>query len=278
MAVSFDGSDDYLVLSRMSDTEGQAGLTIGGWFYLAADRDHWCVCKGSDVAGNGDLLWCDDVCGAGAQGGGNTDTWVFNTGLASMPANRVNGTTGLRQLNTWQHVVGVMSGASRLLYFNGALNASHSSAPATTVYVNTNLYHVGAWQAVGSDRLGGMAADVFVYPAALSAAQIATIYALRRVPWSIVAGCECYLPLMGPTGAAVDTAHWGTKDLSGNGNSVSSIASAPVWADDPLPPQAWIDGWFGGAWAGAVGGAGRYPAAHRTHVWRNGPITYVGGT
>lgn len=24
--------------------------------------------------------------------------------------------------------------------------------------------------------------------------------------------------------------------------------------------------------------ATRYPAAHRTHVWRNGPITYVGGT
>lgn len=27
----------------------------------------------------------------------------------------------------------------------------------------------------------------------------------------------------------------------------------------------------------AVGGS-RYPAAHRTHVWRNGPITYIGGT
>jgi hypothetical protein len=25
-------------------------------------------------------------------------------------------------------------------------------------------------------------------------------------------------------------------------------------------------------------GATRFPAAHRTHVWRNGPITYVGGT
>lgn len=26
------------------------------------------------------------------------------------------------------------------------------------------------------------------------------------------------------------------------------------------------------------GGITRYPAAHRTHVWRNGPITYIGGT
>ncbi len=262
MAVTFDGTDDYLVLSRMADTEWQAGLTIGGWFYVTADRDHWCVCKGSTLSDNNVLLWCDDVCGGGVQGKGNTNTWAFNAGNTDSDSDRVNGTTNLRQLNAWQHVVGVMSGASRLLYFNGALNASHSSAEATTVPAHTDLYRVGAWQAVGRNCLGGMAADVFVYPAALSAAQIATIYALRRVPWSIVAGCECYLPLMGPTGAAVDTAHWGTRDLSGNGNSVASVNSAPVWADDPLPPQSWTEGLFGGARTVAVGG-GAVPMIYR---------------
>jgi hypothetical protein len=275
MAVLFDG-DDYLVTSRMTDTEGQAGLTVGGWFYVTADRDHWCVCKGLSKALNNVLLWCDDVGGPGTPVNPSaTNTWAFNMGNADTGTDRINGTAGLRQLNTWQHVVGVMSGRFRGLYFNGVLNASHSSASTTSTFTNVAAnYRIGDWQPLASNRLGGMAADVFVYPAALSSDQIAMIYALRRVPWSIVAGCECYLPLMGPTGAAVNTAHWGTKDLSGNGNHVASVKSAPVWADDPLPPQAWVDGWFGGAWAagGAVITPRRPPMVHRS-----GPRMILGG-
>lgn len=102
----------------------------------------------------------------------------------------------------------------------------------------------------------GQMAEFAYWTRELSAAEVWEIGSIqRRLPSHMMSGLGCYLPLMGPTGATVAGTEWGAKDLSGNGNSVASVNSAPVWADDPLPPQAWTEGLFGGALVAVGGGA-----------------------
>ena len=253
MAVSLDGTNDYLTLSRMQAIEGGGTLSIGGWFYHTADRDHWCVAKHDDTD-YAVLLYRDDVCATGYQGADNTDTWVFLCGQHTVAADRINGPTNAAVLNTWQHVVGVMSGAVRVLYVNGVQVAQHSAASSTTVPAQDYDFWLGAWEYVPDRRLAGVMGDVFITTEALSGAEVASIYKHQRLMYQHVGAAECYLPLMGPTGVAVATTHWGCKDLSGNGNSVSAEVGASVWADDPFPPQSWTDGPFGGAWVAAAAG------------------------
>lgn len=249
MAGLFDGGDDYLDLGVIDEPDGGAAITVGGWFYVTADRDHWLVCRGTNhMLPEIVLLFADDACTIGVQGLGNTDTFAFVVGPTGVAGNRVNGTSGLRTLNSWHFVVGVMNGTSRKLYHNGSLNASHNVGVQLTVGATLNHYRLGSWEKLGfTDVLGGMAADLFIVSGELTAPQIADIYALRRFPRFLMTGsAELYLPLAGPTGTVINTAHYGCKDQSVNDNNVSAVNSAPTWAADPLPPQKFVPWGFEG--------------------------------
>lgn len=75
---------------------------------------------------------------------------------------------------------------------------------------------------------------------------------------------------------------WATEELKGDISSAAIYTRAlsadeVAWlAAEPYCMFARPDRWLRVFDFGSV--ITRYPAAHRTHVWRNGPITYVGGT
>lgn len=283
MAVTFDGTDDYLVTTTLGNFGGamDGGFSLSVWY------------KSSSTAAQG-------ILGTANSGGGNTiilvriNQTVDAANTADFIRFYVRSENAVQVTNAhiaasthdgaWHHLVIVANfpaDGDVEFYVDGVQVAPvfwNTASPAAAANFNQPLY-VGAVNSFGTANslFNGQLADLFLTKDKWRAGVAPRIYAHRRVPLDLFTSNKVlYLPLMGPTGAAVDTAHWGTRDLSGNGNHVASVNSAPTWADDPLPPQAWVDGWFGGAWAAV--GATRYPAAHRTHVWRNGPITYVGGT
>ena len=107
----------------------------------------------------------------------------------------------------------------------------------------------------GADVWTGEYTDLWCVNRVVPATRMAEWAAAKmRLPRSEFQDMVWYLPLAGPTGAAPTTAHWGTRDLSGNGNHVTTVQNSPTYSDDPFAPQGWVDGPFGGAWTVAEAG------------------------
>lgn len=248
MAGKFDGTDDSIVVSG-----GNVGATnvVSGGCWVRADAGK--LSEGSDraIAGLWSLayswfLWYDT---------GN-DCWAVIVGndggvLAKADNNASTPTEGV-----WTHIGFAFERNDKLrLYVDGsevqgaaALDEA-AGDPLTTPMIGDDPHDFRPGWA-------GEVADLWIALAEYSPTDMAEIAAVGRLPRHYFdSTLKLYLPLVGPTGTAINTAHYGCKDQTSNDNNVSAVNSAPTWAADPLPPQSWRNCAFGGqqGYAAAAG-------------------------
>ncbi len=243
MAIALDGSN-YLA-GPVIGMGGWTDLSLGAWVYtdLSGADEHsvWNNGAGSTYAHA--IIRIEPA-------NGNVECFLGFDGDETQLVLNDNPV----QANTWTHIVLTYDGVMRG-YVNGVMETTtvDKSGEALDPDDTTRPMQLGRDER-DRDYLTGMIADAFLFDRALSQTEISAIYNLGRVPWWLVGDPNCllYWPLIGPSGAVVNATDWGCRDLSGNGNHVSSVNSAPTWADDPLAPQAWTEGLFGGAWAVAA--------------------------
>jgi len=260
MAIAFDGSDDYVVTTTLGDfgSSMAQGFSLSLWFKTASSANgmlagwvngpageyntSWVVMLNEDQNGIATpdriRFFCRDE-GADKQMSCcctfNTDDslWHHLSIIANFPSDA--------DVEFW------VDGVQKTTTYSGNNNAPDNPADATVPIVIGGHNSRGTPNAVD---IPVSLADVFLTKSKWGPTIPPEIYRLRRVPWRLFdSNVVAYWPLAGPTSTTVSTAHWGGKDLSGNGNSISSVNSAPTWEDDPLAPQAWTEGLFGGAWA-----------------------------
>jgi hypothetical protein len=280
VAISLDGSDDYITVADADDLSPPGDFTVMAWVYVV-DRDS----SGVNTAFVGKYV-----------GSGNEREWAlsldvqFGINGKLVAAFSSDGTyqsdlmlvdTDFIPEGSWQHVALVfVASTSITLYRNGSeVDQKTSSIPAS-IYNGSADVAVGTTYGYGAPgrQMNGAVTDVVLIHEALTEAELSEIYnAKRRLPLRyFTSNLKLYLPLMGPSEMTATTSHWGAQDLSGNGHDVNSVVSAPVWVADPIAPQSWADGLFGGA--GPVEAvAARYPATRRPLIYRAGP-RMIGGT
>ena len=122
-ALSFDGSGDYFDIPRFRGIRDEGNFTISAWVKPAK----------LGTTGNGDDggIFCTDTNGANTvqlwynvnAGSTGNRTFTLNVGSTNIALNRLDGTDGLAKQDRWQHLVAIMAGQKRLLYFNGSLVA-----------------------------------------------------------------------------------------------------------------------------------------------------------
>jgi len=250
MAVKLDGAYDYLTIADAASLTPSGAFTAMCWVWVDTygSISNCGICSQWVGAGN-KRAWSLEIWVQGANEllCAISDNGAFDAGLQIADSQALP--TG-----SWQHVAMVFVPSTSLtLYRNGNQVAQSTTDIPAAIHDSTEDIAIGTVYDYGAAtrQLDGRVAEVVLIHAALAQPQIAGIYNCKqRLPRHYFdSDLKMYLPLMGPTTAAVNTAHWGCKDLSGNGNSVSSVNSAPVWADDPLAPQSWVDGFWGGGWA-----------------------------
>ncbi len=247
MAVTFDGTDDALVVPHDGSIDfADEDFSVGCWFRTDG-LVNWFAYMCSKNYGGGGVKWY----GMTVRDGGRV--WCFiddgtNSVEPDITGNYVDG--------NWHHALLVRDTTANLVHVYVDGDGEHAQAADTAGSIaNASDLTIGARADFSAIRyFPGDLADLCIIRRALTAAEAVEIgKSKRRLPLRFFDGdLALYLPLMGPTGSTVNTAHWGSKDLSGNGNSVSSVNSAPTWADDPLAPPSWTEGLFGGAWAEAA--------------------------
>ena len=174
---------DNVDLGHIDRLDNVSGMSIVTSLYVTADRDHWIFGRGTS-ASSADcvMLWADVDCSLGVQGSGNTDTFAFNVGDTSAAGNRVNGTSGLRTLNTKHTLACIINGTYRGLYHNGVLNAEHNSGAQTTIPSNLNEFYLGEWEVSASNLFAGGIQHFYIYNRALSPEEVAW---LNREPYAM---------------------------------------------------------------------------------------------
>ena len=165
MAYEFDGTSQYL--NTASTPVTQAPLTLAAWFYPDNATATFALMSVTDNAEANSSRFGITVNGAVAgdpiQGFAQTNA---ATGLA-------NSTSGF-SANAWNHACATFSSAtSRAIFLNGG----NSATDATLVTPTVDRIRIGARFSLGSAGLffDGLIAEVGIWNAALSAAEIASL-------------------------------------------------------------------------------------------------------
>ena len=163
-SVDLDGSNDYVEVGNVSGLTGNS-FSISAWFYLTSNP------SGEGIFGAGssssNRVWLQVLDSNTIRFGslGNINTFDLSSGTFS--------------LNTWYHVVGVISGTSKEVFIDGSSlgTASVSSLSGT----NGNSVRIGALPSQTSafgalNPYQGLLDEVSVFNTALSSSNVATIY------------------------------------------------------------------------------------------------------
>lgn len=217
MTMTFDGINDEVDLGAINILESQSVLTVSMWFKgtAAAQQD-----LGFQSAGNITVRLRTPSSGL---------TMRFTIANAG-PAANVDSIATINDGN-WHHVVGVYNGATPIdIYIDGVLdNTSAGNAPASTGTTGNDV-SVGA---VNTARFfTGDIDDVRVYDRALSAAEVATIFAARGTD-GIVSGLIGRLLLNEGAPGTVASGAGLNKDISNNGNN-GTPTNSPTFTDGIL--------------------------------------------
>jgi hypothetical protein len=148
--------------------------------------------------------------------------------------------------STWTHAVLVVNRSTNKAYWykNGVAVGSQTDISAVTSMTNTQILDIGAGnQGLGADNLGGRLDDVRIYNRALSAQEVALLYATgaskiggAALPststfnFGLNAGLVGYWPF---DGATINWTTNTTRDLSGNGNTGTLVSLATSTAAVP---------------------------------------------
>ncbi|MEK7257806.1 MAG: LamG domain-containing protein, partial [Bacteroidota bacterium] len=169
-------------------------LTFGGW------QERWKI----SLPTHGKLVW----------------TTNNSSGISDMDAGGGNELVP----GVWKHVVFVHDGTKDIIYFNGVQVAEKNVSG--TLNSTTKPLGIGYNAVDGGNFLDGVLDEVQIYASALSAAQIASLYATQNTPPTVVPGLVASYPFskntldlstFGNHAWATDVA--ATTDRFGFGNS-----------------------------------------------------------
>jgi hypothetical protein len=227
MARSCNGTTQGLQTAATALTNGYSALTISLWANLAALQNFaifltnydgsngWYLQEGGPVGNKQNSAWLV----AGVITGGTDNYLPFNLNFAA---------------NFWHHIVAVydgsQSGSNRLkVYLEGALfSPGTGSGTIPSTLPNTTGYGIqmGFLQQAGNSYLNGSLAEIALWNAVLSAAEIAGMQNERTEkvrPGSLVA----YWPLWGLSSPELD--------LSGAARNMSLTSSPSAANHAPIP-------------------------------------------
>lgn len=155
-ALSFDGTDDEVIIPDNAALQLTNTMTLEGWMYLNSfSNEPPMVTKGDD---NGYIIW------VGGDG---------------RPACRIGGGTTTIQspspitLNTWHHIAVTYDGSIRRMYINGTQVATVSNPAVANT--GTNPVRLGRWQAPASRLLNGQLDEVRIWNLARTCEQINSV-------------------------------------------------------------------------------------------------------
>ena len=164
-ALSFDGTNDYVVVSNSGDLRITNNITIEAWIKPATY--HWggIVCKGDDNAGHDDYsLWFNS----------GKNQMTFNWPEEGVGAGGPNIGNTVVPLNMWSHFVGVWDGAQIRLYVNGNLDAVFDRTKIITT-TNANIY-IGVSPSGSDEYFKGVIDEVAIFNRALTPQEIQQHY------------------------------------------------------------------------------------------------------
>lgn len=166
MSVLFDGSSGYFSAGDILDSGSGSSLTLMAWIRLnQVGIRHPIIDKQAVGAATGYEL--------SVLSGNTAEFGVFDG-----TNYRVTGGSTALTTGTLYHVCGTYNGTALIVYLNGAQNGT--SSPGTTGSTNSQAFQIGAGSPYGNlIYFNGYMEDVRVYTRALSADEVATIYAAR---------------------------------------------------------------------------------------------------
>ena len=164
-AISFDGSDDYVLINDLDLT---GSFTVSMW---ALADNLGSGCHGSAVMKRYDYGF--ELCNGqmlGQIGKGAGPGWAASTAYT------------IPQAGVWNHVTLTYDGTTARLYANGVQITTALGAHVT----NNNPLMIGAWDTVG-EFFDGIIDDVRIYNRALTSADISALYTYTGGPPDIQA-------------------------------------------------------------------------------------------
>lgn len=164
-SLSFDGVDDYAIISHSSSLNFPTALTISVWYY-SGNAEHYLYLKGrTDIDDYNPLVYANGTYG-----------WTGPSGRSFY-----NPPTGYIQTNTWYNLaVTHISGSDPIVYRNSIPSTSYVYTEGSGVRaLGTNPYPVGINADVPRGQIGtfnGKIASIQAYNRALTAAEIQQNY------------------------------------------------------------------------------------------------------
>jgi hypothetical protein len=170
-ALGFDGTDDYILVSRNSAIEPVI-VSVATWVKLgvaATSQAAYSKIVEKSHRTSGTAISYD--VGSNYSGNGK---FFFEASDGSY--NAVQSTT-IPVAGTWYHVVGVYDGATSNIYINGVLENTVSDTGSIT-YNSDNLF-IGQNGSNG-ERFNGVVDEVRIYNRALSESEVKQLYNLGK--------------------------------------------------------------------------------------------------
>ncbi|MHC4694828.1 MAG: LamG domain-containing protein, partial [Planctomycetota bacterium] len=164
-ALAFDGDGDYVDLGKDTAFDVTEQITISGWIKANAFDKQW-----QTIIAKGDSAWRLH------RHRGNNTLQFACSGLA-VPGTRWGGIVGTADVNDgqWHHAVGTYDGSQICLYVDGRLDAS--STASGTININDHPVYIGENSEKPGRFWNGLIDGVRLYSYALTADEVAAIYA-----------------------------------------------------------------------------------------------------
>ena len=203
-ALTFDGTNDYVDGGATGLPAANAPQTFSAWFKYSSAQSGGARLVDTDNAGSSSGLRFGFSCCTGSLiaeqfGGGTLVT------SSTVPSN-----------NVWHHLAYTWDGATNALYLDGVLDTTSTTAHSQTATPVTT--HIGVGYG-GVNYFGGQMDDARVYSRALSAVDVAALYAQGNAgATSALVGRWQFNEGAGTTVA----------DSSGNGTNLTTSGS-PTW-------------------------------------------------
>lgn len=155
-SVSFDGTDDYMIVTQNSAINISGDITLSAWVKRTATTSYNSIFTKRQVGGSMNYQFTINNSN-GQIGLGHSGGFIYNT------------TTTL-STSTWYHVAVTVSGSTAQFYVNGDAEDSFTGVSITST---TQDLIIGA--TVGYNYFGGNIDEASIFNSALSASDIAAL-------------------------------------------------------------------------------------------------------
>lgn len=214
-AISFDGTNDHIVIADQNAIDLNANFTVEAWIYPTG--------TGSSGTEGGMILNKENSYeiarfpdgtiryALSANGAGSDWSWT-STGLTA-------------PLNRWSHITMIKSGTTVTFYLNGSTSYSAGSQPATLT-ANTQSLMIGG-RTIGSHYFAGYMDNVRIWNAALTLSQLKENMYDKNLTSSST-NLVAYYKMN--EGSSTTAANFSTNYAGLNG----TLTNGPVWVASPV--------------------------------------------